>query len=237
MIFKSKQTRLIFFVLLFSFITHHSCRQFNDASEEFEEYVNNFQEAHVSHFSNRDEMKDSLFTATSQLKQDSIFYNHWYIELERIDTMSLSNRLQNSQKNIRVHLNKKIAALEAIKKNPATYNLISELDDILFRDEISLENRLTTIGRVLNHSIEFYHSAKSNVTTPQPEQIERAIQEHILSYEFLRTTLPNSIEKATWTEKHKESFLQSIERTKLEIKDYLAFCRSLQFEYRNKLHK
>ncbi len=106
--------------------------------------------------------------------------------------------------------------LKSKLNNPNTPNLCDRLDYIL--------NDFENIPA-------YYETAKSNFIKPSIKKTLLAIDKNSLGFHFLKNELMDSLAIAECMQFDKEEFIKEMDRSLIAIKDYVAFCNSLKFEY------
>ncbi len=123
------------------------------------------------------------------------------------------------------------ARVRSAAVNPASYNLGKHLKISLAPSSSPLHKRLSTLLDQMKRAAPYYAAARENIRNPDPDLTKAAIVEHLGALEFLQTALPDSIAAARLSEAEKRDLAAEAVRTRIEVKDYIAFCRSLLFEH------
>lgn len=125
--------------------------------------------------------------------------------------------------------------LYALRSDPAQYNIGEHLKRSLADRVRPLNERLNIIKTQMELSSDYYNAAKRNLQKPSPDRTGDALQNQMLTLEFLDSELTAALQAAALSSQEKEAFQQVLTKARMEVKDYLAFCRSLQFEHRDSL--
>lgn len=115
-------------------------------------------------------------------------------------------------------------------RDPSLYNLPGYCKKLLVTADVSLPEKLGFIQDQLRGSDEYYEAAKLLVDNPQPNKTLLAVQKHLFGLHFLQKELTDSLSQARFVPELRQSFRTDLERTRLAVKDYLAYCESLYFE-------
>lgn len=114
--------------------------------------------------------------------------------------------------------------------DPSLYNLPGYCKKLLVKEDISLPEKLGYVQDYLRDSESYYTAAKQLVEDPLPNKTLLAIQKHLFGLNFLQKELSDSLYEANLVPELRQSFRIDLERTRLAVKDYLAYCESLYFE-------
>lgn len=125
--------------------------------------------------------------------------------------------------------------LYALRSDPALYNIGEHLKRSLADRVRPLNERLNIIKTQMELSGDYYNAAKRNLQKPDPDRTGDALQNQMLTLDFLDTELTAALQAAALSSHEKEAFQKVLTKARMEVKDYLAFCRSLQFEHRDSL--
>lgn len=125
--------------------------------------------------------------------------------------------------------------LYALRSDPALYNIGEHWKRSLANRVRPLNERLNIIKIQMELSSDYYNAAKRNLQKPNPDRTGDALQSQLLTLDFLDTELTAALQAAALSLQEKEAFQQVLTKARMEVKDYLAFCRSLQFEHRDSL--
>lgn len=115
-------------------------------------------------------------------------------------------------------------------EDPSLYNLPGYCKKLLVMDDVSLPEKLGFIQDHLRESDKYYEAAKQLVDHPLPNKTLLAVQKHLFGLGFLQKELSDSLDQARFVPELRQSFRTDLERTRLAVKDYLAYCESLYFE-------
>ncbi|MEM1324117.1 MAG: hypothetical protein AAGG75_27915 [Bacteroidota bacterium] len=77
----------------------------------------------------------------------------------------------------------------------------------------------------------YYETAKANLIKVEIKKIKNAIEQNSDTYFLLAKNLPRYISDLSLSEKEKNKLLRVNEQARLAVKDYIAYCNSLTFEY------
>ncbi len=122
--------------------------------------------------------------------------------------------------------------------NPAFYNVGGILKQKLVFPKRNICSRIKSIDEDLSKVHEYYEIAKSNLKTPSIKKTLLAIEKNSLGFDFLKNEVMDSLEAhegckslESWSD---SLFLVNRDNSLIAIKDYVAFCNSLKFEYGEK---
>lgn len=118
----------------------------------------------------------------------------------------------------------------ACRQDPSLYNLPGYCKRILSEEGTSLPEKLGFIQEHLTESEAYYAAAKQLIADPLPNKTLLAIQKQLFGLEFMAEELPDSIARADFVPELAQRFKTDLQRTRLVVKDYLAYCESMYFE-------
>lgn len=127
-------------------------------------------------------------------------------------------------------LDKLFAELTNLQSDPSLYNPVGHWKAVLAQSNSPLDERLHRISRQMQKATAYFSAAKANLRKPIPRQTELAIQKQLLAINFLNTELLDSIALSSLSVADRDTLRLRAYATKIAVKDYLAFCRSLLFE-------
>ncbi len=116
------------------------------------------------------------------------------------------------------------------QQDPSLYNLPGYCKKLLVVQDVSLPEKLGYIQDQLKESESYYRAAKELIDTPLPNKTLLAVQKHLFGLNFLQKELSDSLSKANLVPESRLRFQTDLERTRIAVKDYLAYCESLYFE-------
>ena len=76
--------------------------------------------------------------------------------------------------------------------------------------------------------------AKTNLKKPSIKKTLLAIEKNSLGFHFLKNEIMDSLAVAECMQFDQEEFVQEMDASLIAMKDYVAFCNSLKFEYSEK---
>jgi len=123
--------------------------------------------------------------------------------------------------------------LPKLQKDPTLYNFGSHLQKKLQSEDTPLNKRLEQINWQLQHASQYYTLAINNLVKPDSTKFQTAIQQQLQTLRFFRSELKDSLERATLPASQQQMIRQHTYGATIAVKDYLAFCRSIWFEYQN----
>ncbi len=127
-------------------------------------------------------------------------------------------------------LDQLFAELENLQRDPSLYNPVGHWKTVLAKSKPPLDTRLRRISQQMQDANAYFSAAKANLRAPIASRIELAIQKQLLAIKFLNTELPDSIALSSLSTDDRDTLMLRTYDTKIAVKDYLAFCRSLLFE-------
>jgi len=181
---------------------------------------------HVLSIPNKSKYESDLSFYTTQLNKANEFRED---KLDSLNQLSLND--------IKQFLNKRIKDINTNKQyewDPSYYNVAGELKWLLASNYAPLPTRLKAISQKLDKTDLYYEAAKSNLQQVSIKSTLLAIDKHIKGFQFLNGELRDSLKSVTITPIEKKELEVNIQKAKYAIKDYLAFCESLKFEYEDK---
>lgn len=118
----------------------------------------------------------------------------------------------------------------ACRQDPSLYNLPGYCKKLLSQKNTSLPEKLGFIQEQLAESEAYYTAAKQLIADPLPNKTLLAIQKQLFGLDFLAKELADSMSRAGLVPELRQSFKTDLQRTRLVVKDYLAYCESIYFE-------
>ncbi|MEZ5043414.1 MAG: hypothetical protein R2828_26190 [Saprospiraceae bacterium] len=217
----TKAFSFLFLILLLS-----GCKKEPSA---FDQWLANFQQNNpLAYF---EASPDSFYlTAPEELQLQWTHLDHFYTQLEALKTAILPKSQWSQRK---AYLNQ-IAAIKtkwaACRNDPSLYNLPGYCKKILSDETISLPERLSLIQQKLETSPFYYGAAKQLIAAPLAPKTLLGAQKHLLGLHFLNHELVDSLQNAPIEIEQKKAFRSALDQTRVQVKDYLAFCESLYFD-------
>lgn len=164
-------------------------------------------------------------------------FGRYLRELRKINPEKLSALHREEWKERNKFIAQQMQNLAKLRQDPSVYNIVEPLKNTLANQEMPLQSRLQQIENQLQSAKLYYRNAKTNLTTPDSAKLQPAIQQHLQTLYFLQNELIDSLRKAHPSEIQRDTFLARTIEAKIAVKDYIAFCRSLLFEYQDEALK
>ena len=155
-------------------------------------------------------------------------------KLAQLDTLKLSPSSLVSYKKAVSTVAQSIEDLEQnqiYQKDPSQYDVGPNIQASALPSEQILQDSHTVFEYNLRAVPPFYQTAKAQLDTATIEKIKAAIQVNRTTYLYLSQQLIPQIEKIKLDGERKDYFLASLDEARIAVKDYIAFCKSLEFEY------
>jgi hypothetical protein len=127
-----------------------------------------------------------------------------------------------------------LARIIHLRTNPAHYNLLKIAADSLHLPAIPLHQKLIRVGHILSHTKPYYQMAQYWLTHPDIDFTKQALRDHLAALHFLDCTLTDSLSIADLPPNQRHAIDQHRIECTYQIKLYLAYCRSILFEHRDK---
>ncbi len=121
---------------------------------------------------------------------------------------------------------------ERLHSDPSFYDIGAYLRTILAQSDPS-EQKMEYIASQLERTKAYYAAARANLLPTEAEKINNAIDIQRNTIRFLQNDLPDAIQAAALKPEIKTALMKTVHQSSLEVKDYIAFCRSLLFELQN----
>ncbi len=231
--------RILFF---FPFLILFSCNQISEETR-FQSLTERYTEARYLQFPdwassvNHHEYDHILvIPSETKLADDLLFCQQYLDSLSAIKKDQLS---LESQESLLDHQEQLQAIIQQISKknnfnSDATfYNVQGPFRYLLQSQHAPLKKRLFTINKKMQSIPSYYRTAKRNLTRPKQETIDQAIEEHLNTFAFFQQTMRDSLFSAKLDQTDRKKFLRNLNKSQDAIKDYVAFCNSIQFEFAN----
>lgn len=170
---------------------------------------------------------------TSQLKQRETFLFEQTEASYAFENSTLKPSHQNEWNKISQELAFRKKEVEQLRHDPSLYNIGSRAKAILANTKLPLDQRFTQIDMQLAKAKVYYDIAKKNLRQPDIEKTELAIRKQMLTLQFLQTEWADSLNRTIFTEPQHQKIVQNCTQAQVAVKDYIAFCRSIIFEYKN----
>lgn len=135
---------------------------------------------------------------------------------------TLSTRLQTAQNRLLSQQN-----------DPSVYNLGLRLRELFPPDRPFDMSQLDNLQELLDQAATYYRQAKQKLQEPTPTQCDSAIAQHISSITYLREDFGKKIMGSDLPKVMSKQLEYKINQSCIQMKDYLAWCRSMAFEGRN----
>ena len=156
-----------------------------------------------------------------------VFYDKFSSEMQDFKVNELPenekkdlNKISNMTKSVNSYL-------IGYQDNPSVFNVLIPFRRILNSSFDTPENRLQILFNKLEKVPLFYEAAKSQVSKATVPQADETIERHFETYHFFDITLPDYIK----THHHlTPQYEERLERSKLAIKDYIAYVESLRLK-------
>jgi len=218
---------LAYFLVLFVFA---SCKTLNP-EEELQHFLILLEEHKEQYMPGSKQV--IIFDSTYQ-RNRLHFAEKGQQRLSRLDTTKLSPSSRLKHQEIIQELGGYIQAIkqdQIYQTDPSQYDIWPNLLSSFLQLERSVLDSLSFFEYNLRAVAPFYQTAKAQLRSATPEKIADAIQRNRQTYLYLSQQLPEKLKKIPLEQERKAHFLNSIDEARLAVKDYIAFCKSLEFEY------
>lgn len=175
-----------------------------------------------------------LIPGRKKHEADLQFCKKYHDSLELFDVTKLSVPFQFEYNKIKPFLANYIHDFETLKiheNDPTWYDLRETFYPILKLENIPVEQRLELFSENLKMVPEFYSTAKANLKTPDQQKLQEAVQQQIELYHFLDEQIPGIFQKPNISSSQLANVENLTLQAQLSIKDFIAFCKSREFEY------
>ncbi|MBX2873707.1 MAG: hypothetical protein KTR30_16445 [Saprospiraceae bacterium] len=174
---------------------------------------------------------DSFYVvAPSELLEEVGRMDRTYEQLETLKDSILPQSHWSKRRSYLQEIDSLKEKWSSCRQDPSLYNLPGYCKKLLTLEDISLPEKLGYIQDYLKDSEVYYEAAKQLVDNPLPNKTLLAIQKQVFGLSFLQKELSDSLYQANLVPELRQSFRTDLERTRLAVKDYLAYCESLYFE-------
>ncbi len=171
---------------------------------------------------------------------DLQFCKNYYDSLQYFDPERLSVPLQFEYNKIKPFLTNLIHDIEIkriYESDPTYYELYRDFELVMKYGKIPIDQQLEIIEGKLKKIPEYYEAAIENLKSPNQQKLKEAIDQQIRFYTYLNKEIPKKIQRAGLTKSQFLNFEHLIFQAKLSIKDFIAFCKSKEFDYFDKVLK
>jgi Bacterial protein of unknown function (DUF885). len=117
------------------------------------------------------------------------------------------------------------------KQDPSFYNVLGPVQHVLDAPQITLEKRLELLYKKMKAIPQYYQAAQDNLENPNKRLVDKAIMEHEKTFAFFQHTLSDSLKQSQLSASAKSRIRQRINQSKISIKNYIALCNSMRFEF------
>lgn len=182
--------------------------------------------------------QDSVQANTLHSGQISFLEGHFsrfLTQLRKIKPEKLKALHQKEWNETNKFIAQQMQYLVSLRQDPSLYDIGEVLKSILINKEITLKNRLQLIENQLQYTKQYYSNAKTNLTMPDSAKLQPAIQQQLQTLHFLQQELLDSLGKVPLSVAQHDTFLAHTTQAQLAVKDYIAFCRSILFEYQDSM--
>lgn len=119
-----------------------------------------------------------------------------------------------------------------LQNDPSFYDIGAYLRSSLALND-PLEKRLEYVAMQLERSPAYYAAARANLRPTNADNIRKAIDIQRNTMLLLQDELPAVIQNSDLRTAEKAALLEAARQCRLDVKNYLAFCRSALFELQN----
>lgn len=204
--------------------------QFLAVREKFTtEYLNLLpDEAPLSSIISQPEKGRMFFVPTTQnLKILADFYETHRVELQKINLKDLSEVQRKEMQKMEKVMRNLHFFLTQCSNSPQMFD-VAPLMRRIIRDSLLTDvQKMDILLHKLQRVPEYYEAAKTVVANASPPNCRVAIQQQVLTFSFLDNELSNMFKKHNIDSFDYQNLMYY---AKLSIKDYIAFCRNLEFE-------
>ncbi len=185
-------------------------------------------EAPLSKWVAQPEKGRTLFVPNVQnLKLLADFYETRRVELQKINLKDLSDEQRKEILSLEKVMRNLHFFLTQAPNNPQMFDVMPLLRRILRDTALTDEQKMDILLHKLQRIPEYYEAAKSIVTEASPRNCRTAIEQQVLTFSFLDNEINQLFKKHHVNSFEYQNFIYY---AKLSVKDYIAFCRSLEFE-------
>ena len=225
-----------FFLLIFFF----SACKLNNANDTFQITYDEYLENRIQLLPElRFEEKNFAFQIPTieRFQKASSYFNRMSFDLNDINMDNLNEENKNLMATLKYDVQNCVNLLKdtAFTWDPSFYNVGGILKQKLNNPNVpNLCERMEAVHKDFEAIPSYYETAKSNLTNPSIQKTLLAIEKNSLGFKFLKSELMDSLNSTTCTPFDKAEFTKKMDNTLIAIKDYVAFCNSLKFEYGEK---
>ena len=228
--------------LLFLLFTLFACKQKNE-EVYFKSLIDRYTNARYLQFPdwassvNHHEYDHILvIPSETKLADDLLFCQQYLDSLSLIKKEKLSLESQEDLLDHQEQLHgiiKHISNKTVFNSDPTFYNVQGPFRYLLQSQHAPLKHRLLIINKKMQSIPSYYRTAKNNLTKPKKEKITQAIDQHLNTFAFFQQTMRDSLFKAQLEKTERKKFIRNLNKAQDAIKDYVAFCNSVLFEFSN----
>ncbi|MEM9821338.1 MAG: DUF885 family protein, partial [Bacteroidota bacterium] len=167
-------------------------------------------------------------------QQDLSFCQTYLDSFQLFDPEQLSNiereQWQENKEQLQGYL-QQIQGDQSWQQDPSFYNVLGPCQHVLNLPKTALENKLDWLYTKMQSIPQYYQIAQENLSHPNKRLVDKAMMEHEATFTFFHVTLRDSLQASQRPISAKNRFLEQLEQSQNSIKDYLAFCNSMRFEF------
>ncbi|MFN7117281.1 MAG: hypothetical protein ACK4TA_10815 [Saprospiraceae bacterium] len=148
-----------------------------------------------------------------------------YNQLNRLNEQHRKEWLQ-----LKKQMEDQLEEIQQLQKDPSLYNLGGAIKKTLVSNE---NQKWQIIERQLAEAPRYYKAAIDILAPSDAEKTRLAIEKQLLTLKLLQTELMDSLARAPLHEPQQQKIVQHNAQAQIAVKNYIAFCRSILFEYQD----
>lgn len=179
--------------------------------------------------------EDTFFLNPQALLKKVDYCQDYQEQLLQYDVDAFSPKNRQRYQQIWDECTQCLIQLDRYFSDPSTYNMGGQIKAILSQKSMPIKARLEIIQKHLIGIEAYYKAGKLLLSDPLPNKTQLGAQMQLVALQFFNSELKDSIDVSNLSQEQREALYFHLNQASLTLKDYLAFCESLYFEYQDSL--
>lgn len=168
------------------------------------------------------------------------FCKQYFESLQNFDPEKLNVPLRFEYQKIKPFLSDYIrdfGQLELHRNDPTWYDLRRYFYPVPDLENMPAEQRFEAMSNLLKSVPPYFAAAMENLETPDSQKLQEALKQQAELYHLLNERTAEIIRSKNLTKDQALALDELLLRARLSVKDFIAFCRSKEFEHHDKALK
>jgi len=167
------------------------------------------------------------------LEAEQRFYTQHLMHFQPETLEGLSDENKAAWLQLKKQMEYNLMKIKSLQSDAALYNLGGALKSTLSNTNQSSDQKWQRMQQQLTEAPLYYITAKNNLINPDINKTSLAIDKQLFTLKFLQTEFLDSLAQSGLSEPQQQKFVQQAAQAQISVKDYIAFCKSIIFEYHN----